>query len=190
VDLRPLFDAVVERIPAPRGSKTASLQALVANLDSSDYLGRIAIGRVFNGTVKVGDPIAVCKIGGDIHRTKVTKLFMFDGLKRVEVESAAAGDIICLAGISDIMISETIADSENPIALPIVAIDEPTVSTIFGVNTSPFAGREGQFVTSRQIKDRLDKELIGNVSIRVEPTDSPEQMKVVGRGELQLSILI
>jgi GTP-binding protein len=138
----------------------------------------------------VGDPIAVCKLSGAVHHTKVTKLFMFDGLKRIDVDSAAAGDIICLAGIEDIMIGETIADAENPVAIETVSIDEPTVSTIFGVNTSPLAGRDGQYVTSRQIKDRLDKELLGNVSIRVEPTDTPEQMKVIGRGELQLSILI
>ena len=190
VDLRPLFDAVIARIPAPRGSAQAPLQALVANLDSSDYLGRLAIGRIFNGHVKVGDPIAVCKLDGTIQRTVVTKLYTFEGLKRIDATEAAAGDIICLAGIENIMIGETIADAENPVAIETIAIDEPTVSMIFGVNTSPFAGRVGQFVTSRQLKDRLDKELIGNVSIRVEPTDTPEQMKVVGRGELQLSILI
>ena len=189
-DLRPLFDTVIDRIPAPRGSATAPLQALVANLDASDYLGRIAIARVFNGTVRVGDPIAVCKLDQSIMRTKVTKLFIFDGLKRIDVESAGAGDIICLAGIENIMIGETIADAENPAAISTTAIDEPTVSTIFGVNTSPFAGRDGQYVTSRQIKDRLDKELIGNVSIRVEPTDSAEAFRVMGRGELQLAILI
>jgi GTP-binding protein len=190
VDLRPLFDAVIARIPAPRGSAQAPLQALVANLDSSDYLGRLAIGRIFNGHVKVGDPIAVCKLDGSIQRTVVTKLYTFEGLKRIDAAEAGAGDIICLAGIENIMIGETIADAENPVAIETIAIDEPTVSMIFGVNTSPFAGRVGQFVTSRQLKDRLDKELIGNVSIRVEATDTPEQMKVVGRGELQLSILI
>jgi GTP-binding protein len=189
-DLRPLFDAVLDRIPAPRGSVKAPLQALVANLDSSDYLGRLAIGRIFNGQVKVGDPIAVCKLDGSIQRTTVTKLYTFEGLRRIDAQEAAAGDIICLAGIENIMIGETIADAEQPVAIPMVAIDEPTVSMIFGVNTSPFAGRDGTFVTSRQIKDRLDKELLGNVSIRVEPTDSPEQMVVIGRGELQLSILI
>jgi len=189
-DLRPLFDAVIERIPAPRGSVSAPLQALVANLDSSDYLGRLAIGRIFNGRVKVGDPIAVCKLDGSVQRTTVTKLYTFEGLKRVDTADAAAGDIICLAGIEGIMIGETIADAESPEAIPPISIDEPTVSMIFGVNTSPFAGRDGKFVTSRQIKDRLDRELVGNVSIRVEPTDSPEQMKVIGRGELQLSILI
>ena len=189
-DLRPLFDAVIARMPPPRGSATAPFQALVANLDSSDYLGRLAIARVFNGGVRLGDPIAVCKLDGSILRTSVTKLYTFDGLKRVDTTAVAAGEIICLAGIEHIMIGETIADAESPVALPVVAIDEPTVSTIFGVNTSPFAGRDGQFVTSRQIKDRLDRELVGNVSIRVEPTDTPEQMKVIGRGELQLSILI
>jgi GTP-binding protein len=189
-DLRPLLDTVVERMPAPRGSAAAPLQALVANLDSSDYLGRLAIGRIFNGRVKVGDPIAVCKLDGAIQRTTVTKLYMFEGLKRVDVTEAGAGDIICLAGIENIMIGETIADAENPVAIPPTVIDEPTVSMIFGVNTSPFSGRDGKYVTSRQIKDRLDRELVGNVSIRVEPTDTPEQMKVIGRGELQLSILI
>jgi GTP-binding protein len=189
-NLKPLFDAVIASIPAPRGRLEAPLQALVANLDSSDYVGRLAIGRIFNGRVKVGDPIAVCKLDGTFQRTTVTKLYMFDGLKRIDVTEAAAGDIICLAGIEDIMIGETIADAESPVVIPPPSVDEPTVSMIFGVNTSPFAGRDGRFVTSRQIRDRLDRELLGNVSIRVEPTDSPEQQKVVGRGELQLSILI
>jgi GTP-binding protein len=189
-DLRPLFDAVLRSIPAPRGSADASLQMLVANLDASDYLGRLAIGRIFNGRVRVGDPISVCKLDGSVQRTQVTKLFVFEGLKRVDVTEAAAGDIVCLAGIEDIFIGETIADAESPVPIPTIAVDEPTVSMVFGVSTSPLAGRDGRFVTSRQIKDRLDHELVGNVSIRVEPTESPEQMKVVGRGELQLSILI
>ena len=189
-DLRPLFDAIINSVPPPRGDADAPLQMLVANLDSSDYLGRIAIGRVFNGQVKVGDPIAVCKLDGRVQETRVTKLFAFEGLRRVDITEAAAGDIVCLAGIEDINIGETIADIEHRLALTPIAVDEPTVSMVFGVNTSPMAGREGQYVTSRQIKDRLDRELLGNVSIRVEPTDSPEQMKVLGRGELQLSILI
>ena len=189
-DLRPLFDAIINSVPPPRGDVEAPLQMLVANLDSSDYLGRIAIGRVFNGQVKVGDPIAVCKLDGRVQETRVTKLFAFEGLRRVDITEAAAGDIVCLAGIEDITIGETIADIEHRLALTPIAVDEPTVSMIFGVNTSAMAGREGQYVTSRQIKDRLDRELLGNVSIRVEPTDSPEQMKVLGRGELQLSILI
>jgi GTP-binding protein len=189
-DLRPLFDAIVDYVPPPRGDVEAPLQMLVANLDSSDYLGRIAIGRVFNGTVRLNDPIAVLKVNGAIEQTRVTKLFAFDGLKRIEITDAKAGDIICLAGIEDITIGETIADPANPVAVPHISVDEPTVSMIFGVNTSPMAGRDGQYVTSRNLRDRLQKELLGNVSLRVEDTDSPEQMRVIGRGELQLSILI
>ena len=189
-DLQPLFEAIVQHVPPPRGNPEAPLQILVANLDASDYLGRIAIGRIFNGSVKLSDPIAVVKLGGDVKQMRVTKLFAFDGLKRVEIERAAAGDIVCLAGLDDITIGETITDPEHRIAIPPVAIDEPTVSMIFGINTSPVAGRDGQFVTSRNLRERLQKELLGNVSLRVEDTDSPEQMRVIGRGELQLSILI
>src|SRR5205814_3938017 len=178
-DLKPLFDAIVEHVPPPRGNPDAPLQILVANLDSSDYLGRIAIGRIFNGRVRIGDAVAVCKLDAAVQETKVTKLYAFDGLKRVDIQQAAAGDIVCLAGIEDITIGETIADAEHRIAIPPVAIDEPTVSMVFGVNTSPMAGRDGQYVTSRQLRDRLDRELLGNVSIRLEPTDSPEQVKVV-----------
>jgi len=189
-DLRPLFDAIVSHVPAPRGNTDAGLQLLVANLDSSDYLGRIAIGRIFNGRVKVNDPIVVMKLDGRQHETKVTKLFAFEGLKRVDIEEAAAGDIVCVAGIEDITIGETLVDPEHRQAMPAINVDEPTVSMIFGVNTSPLAGREGQYVTSRNLRDRLEKELLGNVSLRVEDTASPEQIKVIGRGELQLSILI
>ena len=190
VDLRPLFDAIVESVPPPKGDPASPLQMLVANLDSSDYLGRIAIGRIFNGQVRIGDQISVCKLDGTFQDTRVTKLFAFEGLKRIDITAAAAGDIVCLAGIENITIGETITDVEHRRAINPIAVDEPTVSMIFGVNTSPMAGREGQYVTSRQIKDRLDRELLGNVSIRVEPTETPEQMKVLGRGELQLSILI
>ena len=189
-DLRPLFDAIVDHVPPPRGNPDSPLQMLVANLDSSDYLGRIAIGRIFNGTVHLNDAIAVMKLDGTVEQTRVTKLFAFDGLKRIEIDSAAAGDIVCLAGIEDITIGETIADPTNAIAVPHIAVDEPTVSMIFGVNTSAMAGREGQYVTSRNLRERLQRELLGNVSLRVEDTDSPEQLKVIGRGELQLSILI
>jgi len=189
-NLQPLFEAIVDHVPPPRGNPDAPLQILVANLDSSDYLGRIAIGRVFNGTVNLNDPVAVLKLEGAAQQTKITKLFTFDGLKRVEVDRARAGDIVCLAGIADITIGETIASVEHPVAIPPIAVDEPTVSMIFGVNTSPMAGRDGQFVTSRNLRERLTKELLGNVSLRVEDTESPEQMKVIGRGELQLSILI
>jgi GTP-binding protein len=189
-DLRPLFDAIIEHVPPPKGDPAAPLQMLVANLDASDYLGRIAIGRIFNGTVKLNDPVTVIKLDGSFQNTKVTKLYAFDGLKRMEINQAAAGDVICLAGIEDITIGETIADQEHRLVIPPIAVDEPTVSMIFGVNTSPVAGRDGQYVTSRNLRDRLQKELLGSVSIRVEDTDTPEQLKVVGRGELQLSILI
>jgi GTP-binding protein len=189
-DLRPLFHAIVDYVPPPKGDADAGLQMLVANLDSSDYLGRIAIGRIFNGRVRIGDQVAVCKLDGRIQQTRVTKLFAFEGLRRIDIDEAAAGDIVCLAGIEDITIGETIAQVDAPVPMPAIAVDEPTVSMIFGVNTSPMSGQDGQFVTSRQIRDRLDRELLGNVSIRVEPTDTPEQMKVLGRGELQLSILI
>jgi GTP-binding protein len=189
-DLRPLFAAIVDHVPPPRGNADAPLQMLVANLDSSDYLGRIAIGRIFNGTVALGDAVAVLKLDGSAQPTRVTKLFVFDGLTRVEIDRAAAGDIVCLAGIEDITIGETIASPEHRVAIPPIAIDEPTVSMIFGVNTSPVAGREGQYVTSRNLRERLARELLGNVSLRVEDTDTPEQLNVVGRGELQLSILI
>ena len=188
--LRPLLDAIVERIPPPAGDPAATLQVVVANLDSSDYLGRIAIGRIVNGRVALGDEIAVSKLDGTVDGTKVTKLYLFDGLHRVEVGSAAAGDIICLAGIDDITIGETIIDPQDPRPIPPLHVDEPTVSMIMGVNTSPMAGRDGQYVTSRNLRDRLARELVGNVSIRVEDTESPEQMQVIGRGELQLSILV
>jgi len=189
-NLRPLLDAIVEHMPPPTGDADAPLQVLVSNLDSSEYLGRIAIGRIVNGRVALGDEIAVSKIDGQIQRTRVTKLYTFDGLRRVEVKAAAAGDVICLAGIDDITIGETITDSASPRPIPPLHVDEPTVSMIFGINTSPMAGRDGKFVTSRNLKERLARELIGNVSIRVEDTESPEQMNVIGRGELQLSILI
>jgi GTP-binding protein len=189
-DLRPLFDAIVAKVPPPQGDPSVPLQMLVANLDSSDYLGRIAIGRIFNGTVRLNDPIVVLKLDGSAVETRVTKLFAFEGLKRVEIEEAAAGDIVCLAGIEDINIGETIASPEHRVPLPPIAVDEPTVSMIFGINNSPMAGRDGQYVTSRHLRERLDRELVGNVSVRVENTDTPEQFKVMGRGELQLAILI
>ena len=188
--LQPLFEAILEHVPPPAGDPEAPLQALVANLDSNDYLGRIAIGRIFDGQVALGDTIAVCKLNEAIETTRVTKLFMFDGLTRTEVDRAAAGDIICLAGIDDITIGETITDPEKPRLIPRILVDEPTVSVVLGVNTSPMAGREGQYVTSRNLRERVARELVGNVSIRVEDTDSPDQVKVVGRGELQLAILI
>ena len=189
-NLRPLLDAIADRIPPPRGNPDAGLQVVVANLDASDYLGRIAIGRIVDGRVALGDEIAVSKLDGTVDRTRVTKLYRFDGLRREEVASAAAGDIICLAGIDDITIGETITDPQDPRPIPPLRIDEPTVSMVVGVNTSPMAGRDGQYVTSRNLRDRLARELVGNVALRVEDTGSPEQVQVVGRGELQLSILV
>ena len=189
-NLRPLLDAIAERMPPPPGNPDSPLQVLVANLDGSDYLGRIAIGRIVNGRVATGDAIAVSKLDGAVERTRVTKLYVFNGLERMEVANAAAGDVICLAGIDDITIGETITSPDDPRPIPPMHVDEPTVSMVFGVNTSPMAGRDGQYVTSRSLRDRLARELVGNVSIRVEDTDSPEQVQVIGRGELQLSILI
>src|SRR5258705_8783449 len=165
-NLQPLFEAIVEHVPPPRGNPDAPLQILVANLDSSDYLGRIAIGRVFNGTGALNDPVAGLKLGGVTQETRITKLFAFDGLKRVEVNRAAAGDIVCLAGIEDITIGETIASVDQPVAIPPIAIDEPTVSMIFGVNTSPMAGRDGQYVTSRNLRERLATGRLRNVAVR------------------------
>ena len=189
-NLQPLFEQIVESIPAPRELRTDSLQLLVANLDYNDYVGRLAIGRIFSGEIKIGDQIAVVKPDRSIQKTRVSQLYAFEGLKREPVESAGFGEIVALAGIENINIGDTITSVENPNPLPSIAVDEPTIAMIFGVNNSPFAGREGRFVTSRQIKERLDKEILGNVAIRVEETESPDQFKVSGRGELQLAILI
>ncbi|HSD66550.1 MAG TPA: translational GTPase TypA, partial [Vicinamibacteria bacterium] len=189
-DLRPLFDALVSAIPAPAGSPDGVLQLLIANLDYSDYLGRLAIGRVFSGRVRVGDTVAVSKRDGRLETTRVTRLHVFDGLKRVEADEAACGEIVALAGFEGIEIGETVTSAAAPAPLPPLHIDEPTLSMVFSVHTAPVAGREGRWVTSRNIKERLEKELLTNVSIRVEPTDSADSFKVLGRGELQLAILI
>jgi GTP-binding protein len=189
-NLKPLFEQIVETIPSPKELRSDSLQVLVANLDYNDYVGRLAIGRIFSGEIAVGDQIAVVKPDRSIQKTRVSQLYVFEGLKREPVMRAGLGEIIALAGIDDINIGDTITTVENPHPLPPIAVDEPTIAMIFGVNNSPFAGREGKFVTSRQVKERLDKEILGNVAIRVEETDSPDQFKVSGRGELQLAILI
>jgi GTP-binding protein len=189
-NLQPLFDQIVETIPPPRELRSDSLQLLVANLDYNDYVGRLAIGRIFSGEIKVGDQILVVKPDRTTQKTKVSQLYVFEGLKREAVDSASFGEIVALAGIENINIGDTITSVENPQPLPSIAVDEPTIAMIFGVNNSPFAGREGKFVTSRQLKERLDKEILGNVAIRVEDTESPDQFKVSGRGELQLAILI
>jgi GTP-binding protein len=189
-DLRPLFEALVKHIPPPKGSVEDVLQLLIANLDYSDYLGRLAIGRIFSGRIRVGDAVSVSKLDGSLATTKVTKLYTFDGLKRLEVEEAPCGEIVALAGFEQIAIGDTVTSAETPKPLPRLHVDEPTLSMIFSINTSPFAGKEGKWVTSRHIRERLDKELLTNVSIRVEPTDSADSFKVLGRGELQLAILI
>jgi GTP-binding protein len=188
--LEPLFETIIKYIPAPKGNPEAPLQLLVANLDYSDYLGRLAIGRVFNGTLKLGDEVSVCKLDGKTQKTRITKMYSFSGLKRVEETLAVPGSILAIAGVEGITIGETVSSAETPQPLPVIQIDEPTIAMTFTVNTSPFSGREGQYVTSRNLRDRLDKELLTNVSIRVEDAGSPESFKVMGRGELQLAILI
>ena len=189
-NLRPLFDQIVETIPPPRQIRTDSLQLLVANLDYSEYVGRLAIGRIFSGEIAIGDQVVVAKPDGSFQKVRVSQLYAFEGLKREPIERAAFGEIVALAGLDDVEIGDTITSTENPHPLPSIAVDEPTISMIFGVNNSPFAGKDGKYVTSRQVKERLDKEILGNVAIRVQETDSPDQFKVSGRGELQLSILI
>jgi len=189
-NLQPLFETIVKTIPAPGGDVAGPLQILVANLDYSDYLGRLAIARVFNGTMHTGEDVAIAKLDGSLHKTKITKLFSFSGLKRTDITETTLGDIIAVAGVEGITIGETITDAENPAPLPHIAIDEPTIAMLFTVNTSPFAGREGTYVTSRNLRERLQKELLTNVSLRVEDTATTDSFVVMGRGELQLSILI
>src|SRR5579885_989866 len=188
-DLRPLFDAIVQHIPCPKGDFEDVLQMLVANLDYSDYLGRLAIGRVFSGTLRHGDEVAIAKRDGSIQKTRITKLYSFEGLKRVDETIGRPGDILAIAGVEGITIGEIVTSAETPRPLPQIQIDEPTIAMTFTINTSPFSGREGQWVTSRNLRDRLDKELLTNVSIRVEEL-GPDTFKVMGRGELQLAILI
>jgi GTP-binding protein len=189
-NLQPLFETILQRIPSPTGDPSAILQLLVANLDYSDYLGRLAIGRVFAGTLKHGDEVAIAKLDGSFHKTRITKLYSFEGLKRVDETVGKPGDVLAIAGVEGITIGETVTSAETPKPLPHIQIDEPTIAMTFTVNNSPFAGREGQFVTSRNLRDRLDKELLTNVSIRVEEAGGPDAFKVMGRGELQLAIII
>ncbi len=188
--LQALFEVIIDKIPSPTGDPDAILQLLVANLDYSEYLGRLAIGRVFNGTLKHGDDVAIVKLDGSIHKTRITKMFSFEGLKRVDETIGKPGDVLAIAGVEGITIGETVTSAENPKPLPKIQIDEPTIAMTFMVNNSPFAGREGQYVTSRNLRDRLDKELLTNVSIKVEEAGGPDVFKVMGRGELQLAILI
>jgi len=189
-NLQPLFEAIVKTVPVPQGDPTGPLQIMVANLDYSDYLGRLAIARVFNGTMFTGEDVAIAKRDGSLQKTKITKLFSFSGLKRTDITETSLGDIIAVAGVEGITIGETITDVLNPAPLPPIVIDEPTIAMQFSVNTSPFSGRDGTYVTSRNLRDRLEKELLTNVSLRMEETGTTDSFTVMGRGELQLSILI
>jgi GTP-binding protein len=188
--LGPLFQTILDRLPAPSGVADAPLQLMVSNLDYSEYLGRMAIGRLTQGTLKSGNEVAIAKKDGKLPRTRITKLFTFAGLERVPCQEAVPGDIVCLAGVEGISIGDTITDPERPAPLPRLSIDEPTLSMVFSVNSSPFAGREGEFVTSRKLRERLDTELLTNVSLQLEETDSPDAFTIYGRGELQLAVLV
>jgi GTP-binding protein len=189
-DLLPLFETIVKSIPPPPGDPEGILQIQVMNLDYSDFLGRIAIGRVFNGTLRRGADVGISKLDGKLTATRITKLYTFRGLDRDEAESVAAGDLVAIAGVEGIQIGESIVDLASPAPLEPLLIDEPTLAMIFTVNSSPLSGREGHYLTSRDLRDRLQKELLTNVSIRVEDTETPESFRVLGRGELQLAILI
>ena len=189
-NMRPLFDAIIENIEPPVGDSEAPLQVLFSSLDYDDYVGRIGVGRVERGTINRNDALVLCKTDGSEENVRVSRLYQYDGLKRVEVDSAQVGDIICISGITDLNIGETLCSPECIEPLPFIKIDEPTISMNFIVNDSPFAGKEGKFVTSRNLRDRLYKEVETNVSMRVEETESTDTFKVSGRGELHLSILI
>ena len=189
-DLLPLFKAIIDTIPPAKGDPDASLQILVTNLDYSEYFGRIAIARVFQGTLHAGDEVMVSRRDLSLQKVKITKLFTFAGLKRTETTETEIGDIVAIAGVEGITIGETFTSVENPMPLPLIVIDEPTIAIQFSVNNSPFCGKEGSLVTSRNLRERLDRELLTNVSIRVEETGSPDSFKVLGRGEMQLGVLI
>ncbi len=190
-DLMPLFDQILEHVPLyNEANENETLQLQVANLGYDDYIGRIAIGRIFKGKIKLGQTVAVCKLDGSVKNARITKLYIYEGIRQKEVNEAVAGEIVAVAGIEDITIGETISDSQNPQALPPLQIDEPTLSMNFLVNNSPFAGKEGKFVTTRHIKDRLEKELQTNVGLRVETLTDTDGYKVSGRGELHLSVLL
>ena len=188
-NLQPLFDLILKTIPPPKGDPNGVLQILVTNIDYNDYMGRLAIGRVFSGTINTGNQVAVIDVNGNALKTKITSMYTFQGLERMDAKEASAGEIIALAGIEGINIGDTITDAEKPAPLPRIVVDEPTISMVFAVNTSPFSGREGKLVTSRNLRERLEKELLYNVAIRVE-FDKTDSFRVMGRGELQLSILI
>ncbi len=188
--MTPLFEAILRHVPPPVGDATKPLQLQVTTIDYSEYLGRIVIGKIHNGTIRAGQQAALVQDGGKIVKGKISKLMGFDGLRRIEVEELTAGNLVAVAGFADANIGETITDPDDPQALPMIRVDEPTLQMTFMVNDSPFAGKEGKFVTSRQIRDRLMKELQTNVALRVDETDSPDKFAVAGRGELHLGILI
>jgi len=189
-NLLPLLDAIVQHVPPPPGDTVSPFQMLVTTIDYNDYLGRLGIGTIHRGTIRFGSPMKIIHRDGQVEDARVTKIYTFDGLKRMEVQEAGAGDIIAIAGMEDVDIGETIADEADPKPLPFVAIEEPTLSMNFLVNNSPFAGLEGKYVTTRHLSERLTRELRSNVSMRIELTDSPDTFKVSGRGELHLAILI
>jgi GTP-binding protein len=185
-----LFDEILKTVPAPSYEEDMPLQLLITTLGYDDYVGRLAIGRLFNGEIRKAQEVALCRRDGSVVPVKVALLYGYDGLKRVEIDRAGPGDIVAIAGIAEVWIGETVTSRDDPRPLPLVTVDEPTISMVFSINDSPFSGRDGKHVTSRKLKERLDKEILTNVSIRVEPTDTPEATKVSGRGELQLAILI
>ena len=189
-DLEPLFQVIKDTIPAPTYVEDAPLQAHVTNLDASPYLGRLALCRIHNGTMKKGQTVAWCKHDGSIERVRLTELLGTEALERVTIDEAGPGDIVAIAGIPEITIGETLADPDDPQPLPLITIDEPNISMTIGINTSPLAGKSGKKLTARQVLDRLERELVGNVSIRVQPTERPDTWEVQGRGELQLAILV
>jgi GTP-binding protein len=189
-DLSPLLDLMLERIPAPEHDPDHPLQAHVTNLDASPYVGRLALCRVHNGTIRAGAPIAWCRADGSVERATVTELYVTEALERVSAEEAGPGEIIAVAGLPEVTIGETLADPEDPRPLPVITVDEPSLSIVVGINTSPLAGAAGTKLTARQVRDRLDAELIGNVSIRVRDTERPDAWEVQGRGELQLVVLL
>ena len=190
-DLKPLFDAIVATIPVPLGDSDAPVQALVTNLDASDYLGRLAIGRVIEGTLRKGDQVVLCKDTDDAPaKRRLTQLMGFEGISRIEVDERRAGDLFVVAGFADVEIGDTIADAAAPKPLERLTVDEPVLAMTFGVNTSPLAGKEGKYLTSRHLRDRLDREVLGNVAIKLNDTDSPDVIEVAGRGELQLAVLV
>ncbi|MEM7357238.1 MAG: GTP-binding protein, partial [Acidobacteriota bacterium] len=188
--LVPLLDAIVESMPAPRHDPDQPLQFQITTLDYDDYVGRLAIGRIYNGWMRAAQPLMQCLQAGGQREVKLTGLYGYDGLKRVPIDEAGPGDIIAVAGLEEISIGDTLSSLENPAPLPPIQIDEPTITMAFGINDSPFAGQDGKYLTSRKLKERLDRETLSNVSIRVEPTETPDTFKVSGRGELQLAILI